>query len=189
MVGRPAPRPAPLRRLTGPATALALLAAAVGGCGVWQGEEIAATGLPGEPNARVVRVVDGDTVVVETGGVEESVRLIGIDTPETVKPGSEVECFGPEASERTADLLPEGTSVVLERDVEARDRYDRLLAYVHRADDATFVNLALVEEGYAQPAPYPPNVAHEDAIDAAGRRARKEGLGMWGACGGDDLFG
>ena len=136
-------------------------------------------------NARVVRVVDGDTIVVKTGGVEERVRLIGIDTPETVKPGTPVECFGKAASARTADMLPEGTPVILERDVEVRDRYDRLLAYVYRASDSTFVNLDLVEGGYALPATYPPNVAHTDDFLEASREARADGRGLWSECEGE----
>jgi micrococcal nuclease len=148
-----------------------------------------AAGLPGEPNAVVQRVVDGDTLVVETGGTEERVRLIGIDTPESVKPGTEVECYGKEASANTAELLPGGTEVVLERDVEVRDRYDRLLAYVYRASDGVFVNLAMVDQGYAQAAPYPPNEAYSDEFAAATRDARENGRGLWGACGGDDLYG
>lgn len=148
-----------------------------------------ADGLPGQPNAVVDRVVDGDTIVVTTGGVEERVRLVGIDTPESVKPGTEVECYGKEASERAGELLPEGTSVVLERDLQTRDRYDRLLAYVYRASDGLFVNEALVSDGYAQPAEYPPNVAHSERLAAAGRQARSNSAGLWGACGGDDLYG
>lgn len=148
-----------------------------------------ADGLPGEPNAVVDRVVDGDTIVVTTGGVEERVRLIGIDTPESVKPGTEVECYGKEASAHAAAMLPEGTAVVLERDVEVRDRYDRLLAYVHRASDGLFVNLAMVHDGYAQPATYPPNVAHTEEFVVAGADAREHDRGLWGACGGDDLYG
>jgi micrococcal nuclease len=139
----------------------------------------------GDGQASVVRVVDGDTVAVRVGGREETVRLIGIDTPETVDPRSPVECFGQEASDRAKALLPEGTGVRLVADVEARDRYDRLLAYVYR-DDGTFVNLALVEDGYASVATYPPNVAHTSEFTAAAARARDEGRGLWSACGGPD---
>jgi micrococcal nuclease len=139
----------------------------------------------GDGQASVVRVVDGDTVAVRVGGREETVRLIGIDTPETVDPRSPVECFGKEASDRAKALLPEGTGVRLVADVEPRDRYDRLLAYVYR-DDGTFVNLALVEDGYASVATYPPNVAHTSEFTAAAARARDEGRGLWSACGGPD---
>ena len=147
----------------------------------------------GEPTAEdgrasVVRVVDGDTVDVRVGGREETVRLIGIDTPETVDPRSPVECFGEEASARTKALLPAGTAVRLVADVEPRDRYERLLAYVYR-DDGTFVNLALVEDGYASVATYPPNVAHQEEFTAAAARARDEGRGLWSACGGPDSEG
>lgn len=166
------------------AFAFAIVAAvAVGGCS----DDTAAISaeLADEPNAEVVRVVDGDTIVVETGGIEEKIRLIGIDTPETVKPGSPVECYGKAASAKTAELLPVGTPVLLERDVEARDRYDRLLAYVYRASDAAFVNLELVEGGYALPSTYPPNVAHTEDFLAASREARAEGRGLWSECEGE----
>jgi micrococcal nuclease len=139
----------------------------------------------GDGQASVVRVVDGDTVAVRIGSREETVRLIGIDTPETVDPRSPVECFGQEASDRTKALLPAGTGVRLVADVEPRDRYDRLLAYVYR-DDGTFVNLALVEDGYASVATFPPNVAHTSEFTAAAGRARAEGRGLWGSCGGPD---
>lgn len=133
-------------------------------------------------NATIERVVDGDTVVVDIDGRRETVRLIGIDTPETVKPNSPVECFGPEASAATKRLLPEGTPVLLERDVEARDDYDRLLGYVHRASDGLFVNLELVRSGYATLLTFPPNVAHVDDFVAAAEAARTEGLGLWSGC-------
>ena len=137
-------------------------------------------------DSSVVRVVDGDTIVVRLGTVDERIRLIGIDTPETVDPRTPVECFGKEASDHLAGLLPPGTPVRLERDVEARDRFDRLLAYVYRVDDGTFVNLALAEDGYADVATFPPNVAHVDEFVAAVARARGEGRGLWSACGGPD---
>lgn len=132
--------------------------------------------------AEVVRVVDGDTIVVRLDGGEERVRLLGIDTPESVDPRSPVECFGKEAAAHTASLLPVGTPVRLVRDVEARDRYDRLLAYVYRVDDGTFVNLRLVEDGYAAVLTYPPNVAHADEFVAAASQAREAGRGLWSAC-------
>src|SRR4051812_46055646 len=73
--------------------------------------------------ATVVRVIDGDTIVVHIAGRDENIRLVGIDTPETHKPDTPVECFGPEAAARMADLLPAHTAVRLVRDVEARDKY------------------------------------------------------------------
>jgi micrococcal nuclease len=135
---------------------------------------------PGQ--GRIVRVVDGDTLVVRIAGADERVRLLGIDTPESVAPDRPVECFGKEASGRTAELLPPGTVVRLERDVEARDRYRRLLAYVTRVDDDTFVNLALLEEGFADVLVIEPNRSHAASFAAAKGSARDAGRGMWGAC-------
>ncbi|HET8619475.1 MAG TPA: thermonuclease family protein [Acidimicrobiales bacterium] len=132
----------------------------------------------------VVRTVDGDTLVVELGTATETVRLIGIDTPETVAPGRPVECFGPEASAHLAALVPPGTEVRLTRDVEPRDRYDRLLAYVERTADGLSVNAAVLDAGFAGARHYPPNVAHRARFDEAERRARRAGAGLWGACGG-----
>ena len=132
---------------------------------------------------RVVRVVDGDTIVARLGGgTEERIRLIGIDTPESVDPRRPVECFGREAARRTAELLPSGTAIRLERDVEARDRFGRLLAYVHRRDDGLFVNLALARDGYAQLLTIPPNVAYADRFAAAVADARAGRKGLWSAC-------
>jgi len=130
----------------------------------------------------VVRVVDGDTVVAHLPGGDERVRLIGIDTPESVDPRRPVECFGKEAARRTGELLPKGTEIRLERDVEARDRYGRLLAYVYRVDDGTFINLALAEEGYADVLTIPPNIAYADRFAAAVAGAREYGRGLWQAC-------
>lgn len=144
------------------------------------------TGAPGSltPNATLVRVVDGDTIDADVAGTRERVRLIGIDTPETKKPDTPVQCFGPEASSFTTSLLPEGTALRLERDVEARDAYGRLLAYVYRADDGLFVNLEIVRRGYAHLLTIPPNVAHVDEFVAAAREAESADLGLWGGCSG-----
>jgi micrococcal nuclease len=139
-----------------------------------------------EANAEVVRVVDGDTLVVRIGGGEERVRLIGIDTPESVRPDAPVECWGPEASATTGELLPEGTPVRLERDREPRDRFDRLLAYVYRAADGLFVNVELARRGAADALTIEPNTAYESEIAAAVAEARRSGAGLWGACGGPD---
>ena len=146
-----------------------------------------ATNVPRPGAATVTRVVDGDTIRVRLGSVEESVRLIGIDTPETHGRGGLRECFGLEASRRTSALLPPGTPVRLVRDVEARDRYQRLLAYVYRSADGLFVNLALAREGYATTLTYPPNVAHTDQLVSAVRAAREAQRGLWRRCGGPDV--
>ena len=117
-----------------------------------------------------MRVVDGDTIRVALPSGEERVRYIGIDTPESVKPGSPVECFAKRASAFNERLVA-GERVRLVRDVEERDRYGRLLAYVYRERDGLFVNAELVRRGYATVATFPPNVAHETGLQAA-RRAR-----------------
>jgi micrococcal nuclease len=133
-------------------------------------------------NATLVRVIDGDTVDVTVDGTQERVRLIGIDTPETKKEGTPVQCFGPEASAFTVSLLPTGTALHLERDVEARDPYGRLLAYVYRADDGLFVNLEIIRRGYARLLTIPPNLDHADDFVDAAESARDENAGLWAGC-------
>lgn len=141
--------------------------------------------LPAGLDGRVVSVTDGDTIRVElASGAVERVRLTGIDTPETKDPRTVVECFGKEASAHTLALLPPGTAVRLERDVELRDRYGRLLAYVWRVSDRLFVNEELVAGGWAVPYRYPPNVKYADEISRLGAEARRRNLGLWGKCGG-----
>jgi micrococcal nuclease len=136
-----------------------------------------------EPNATLVDVVDGDTIDVRIGGRDERVRLIGIDTPETKKPDSPVECFGPEATAFTSSLLAPGTPLRIERDVVGRDHYGRLLGYVYRADDGLFVNDAIIRGGFATPLTIEPNsLFAADFVDAADEAERLD-LGMWAACG------
>jgi micrococcal nuclease len=160
---------------------LASIAFLVWGLGAWAEQD----GRTGRTGTTVVeKVVDGDTIEVEVGGRTEKVRLLGIDTPETKDPRKPVQCFGAEASAHTAELLPPGTEVRLEHDVERRDRYDRVLAYVYRASDGLFVNLALAREGYADLLTYPPNVTHTAELGAAVAEARREQRGLWQACGG-----
>ena len=137
--------------------------------------------------ATVTKVIDGDTIVVRIGGQEEHVRLLGIDTPETHKPDSPVECFGPEAASRLGVLLPKGTVVRLVRDVEARDRYDRLLAYVYRDQDGLFVDLAMVTDGFAGTLTISPNVAHREELDRAAADAKAAQRGLWHTCGGNHV--
>jgi micrococcal nuclease len=140
-----------------------------------------------EPNATVRWTIDGDTLVADIDGDEEHVRLIGIDTPESVAEDRPDECYGKEASERLRALLPRGTPIRLERDVEPRDQYDRLLGYVYRAADGLFVNEALVAEGYAEAKAYPPNTTLHQELLAAQSAARTAGKGFWGTCGGPDV--
>lgn len=130
----------------------------------------------------IVEVIDGDTVVVRAGTRTETVRLIGVDTPETKHPTKPVQCFGPEASAYAARLLPKGTAVRLERDQEARDHFGRLLAYVHRTADGLFVNVELAQQGYARALTIAPNRAHEAEVAAAVADARSAQRGLWAAC-------
>jgi micrococcal nuclease len=155
-----------------------LLLVVVAGCA----SDAGAARPPGA--ASVNRIVDGDTLHVRVGGHDEDVRLIGIDTPETHKPNTPVECFGKEATKQLGRLIPKGTAVELVRDVEARDRYGRLLAYVYRSRDHLFVNLEMARTGFAAAYTYPPNVAHASEIVAAAADARDNNRGLWAACGG-----
>lgn len=122
----------------------------------------------------VVRVIDGDTILLESGA---RVRYIGINTPED---GAVVECFGSAATERNRALV-ENKTVQLVKDVSETDRYGRLLRYVY-VDDV-FVNQSLVLEGFAQTATYPPDVLHQNDFLAAEKIARDGAVGLWGeAC-------
>jgi micrococcal nuclease len=115
------------------------------------------------------------------GGQDHRLRYIGMDTPETVKPGLPVEPFGPEASKANAALV-EGRTVVLENDVSETDRFGRLLRYVWLADGDrwTLVDLELVVRGFAQVETDPPDVKYADRFVAAQRVARAAGIGLWG---------
>jgi micrococcal nuclease len=141
----------------------AVLALALAGCG----------SPHGTPHARVVRVVDGDTVVLTEIG---KVRLIGVDTPEVY---GQQECFGREASAFAKRELPPGREVSYRLGVESRDRYGRALAYVWLGDGRMF-NELLAQRGYAQPLTIPPNVDYASRFRAAAARARRAGRGFWG---------
>lgn len=134
---------------------------------------------PGLPQARVTRIVDGDTIEVTMDGRRYTVRYIGVDTPESVAPGQPVECYGREASRRNRELV-EGKTVLLEKDVSETDRYGRLLRYVWV--EGQMVNAVLVAEGYAQAATFPPDVRYADLFRELQRQAREQGRGLWGAC-------
>jgi micrococcal nuclease len=136
--------------------------------------------LSGTLRARVLRVVDGDTIKVQlAGGRVERVRYIGIDTPESVKPGTPVQCYAEKASHFNERLV-DGQPVTLRLDAEQRDRYGRLLAYVYTGH--TFVNRVLVARGYARTLTIPPNVAHADEFARLAHHAEAEGIGLWRAC-------
>jgi micrococcal nuclease len=152
------------------------LAAALAALLLGRGEASRAGSLHGQ----VVRVVDGDTIRVRLDdGRTERVRYIGIDTPESVKPGTPVQCFAKKASHFNASLVS-GRQITLKIDAEERDRYGRLLAYVYA--DGRFVNRELVARGYARTLTIPPNVAHADEFAQLARRAREAGVGLWQAC-------
>jgi len=131
-------------------------------------------GLAGKTTHKVARVIDGDTIELGSG---ERVRYIGIDTPETKHPSKPVEYYGREADSANRALV-EGTEVRLEFDVQERDQYGRLLAYVY-VDDI-FVNAWLVENGYAQVLTVPPNVRYAERFLELQGKARREGRGLWG---------
>ena len=133
-------------------------------------------------NAVVEFVIDGDTIDVTIDGDAERVRLIGIDTPETKRPDTPVECYGPEATAFTESLLPPATPVRLERDVVGRDDYGRILAYLYRASDGILVNYEIIRHGYARPLTIPPNVAHADLFVEAARQAERDDAGLWSSC-------
>lgn len=120
--------------------------------------------------AHVTAVIDGDTIEIEGG---ERVRYIGIDTPETD------ECYGPEATEANRELV-EGKEVILIRDIENRDKYERLLRYV--IADGRFVNAELVRLGYAEPRSYGESVMFQQVLTLFGRYAREEKVGLWSQC-------
>lgn len=135
------------------------------------------TGKPeGLATAEVTRVIDGDTLQVELNGALERVRMIGVDTPETVHPTLGEEPYGKEASLFTKEQLT-GKTVQLEFDVEERDQYGRLLAYVWL--DNEMFNRILLQQGYAQTATYPPNVKYVDYFKADQKQAREMDLGLW----------
>ncbi len=125
----------------------------------------------------VVRVVDGDTIIVDIDGSKERVRLIGLDSPESVHHDEErnVE-YGEIAAAFTTEQL-EGKTVTLEFDVEKRDQYDRLLAYVYL--DGKMFNKTLLEEGHAKVTTYPPNVRYVDDFVALQKQAQRHGKGVW----------
>lgn len=130
----------------------------------------------------MVDVVDGDTIKVRIGGIISTVRYIGMDTPETVKPGTPVQWMGPEASAANRSLV-DGRQVVLEKDVSEVDRYGRLLRFVwlDRPGGWLLVNAELVRLGFASVSTYPPDVGYVDQLLDAQREARDADRGLWNA--------
>lgn len=127
--------------------------------------------------AQVRRVIDGDTIEVVMNGKVYTVRYIGMDTPETVAPGTPVQWMGSEATAANKKLV-ENKTVYLEKDVSETDRYGRLLRYVYV--NALFVNAELVRQGYAQVSTYPPDVKYQSLFLQMQQEARNSGRGLWG---------
>lgn len=128
--------------------------------------------------ATVDHVIDGDTVKVTIGNQTETIRMLLIDTPESVHPTKPVQPFGREASNYLKEMLPNGTKVELEYDVEKRDKYDRLLAYIWL--DGKMMNEVLVEKGFARVAYiYEPNTKYETRLKKVEETAKKEKIGIW----------
>jgi micrococcal nuclease len=157
-------------------------------CGQGEDDDRGGSAEPsGTLSARVSEVVDGDTIEVELpDGSTDDVRYIGIDTPETVKPGTPVECGGPEAH-RVNERLVSGRRVTLRLGVERRDDYGRLLAYVYlpgagRRGEAMFVNAELVRRGLARTLTIPPNDDFADLFERLAAQAGRAGRGLWAAC-------
>ncbi len=132
-----------------------------------------------EARAQVLRIVDGDTIEVDLDGRTEDIRYIGIDTPESVKPGTPVECFGKEAAEANRALV-EGEEVRLVFDRELRDRFGRLLAYVYARGE--LVNAELIERGFATTLEIEPNTSKASELADLERRASAAGAGLWTRC-------
>lgn len=129
---------------------------------------------------RVVRAVDGDTIVVRTAsGGTERVRYIGVDTPESVKPNTPVQCYAKQASAFNHSLV-DGREVRLVPDREPRDRYGRTLAFVYA--DGVFVNAELLKNGYARTIEIEPNVSKADYFAHLERVAIRTNQGLWRAC-------
>lgn len=126
---------------------------------------------------KIVRVIDGDTIEIAGG---EKIRYIGIDAPETVDPRKTAQCFGREASRKNKELV-EGKMARLEKDVMDRDKYHRLLRYVWVGN--TFVNLALVQQGFAYSYSYPPDIKYQHLFIKAQQEAMKGKHGLWRSCG------
>jgi endonuclease YncB( thermonuclease family) len=144
----------------------------------WEAGDRAGEG-PAAVDAYVIRAVDGDTIEARVDGRDEYVRYIGVDTPETVKPNTPVQCFGPRAS-RFNHRLVDGRRVRLVFGVERRDIYGRLLAYVHLGH--RFVNAILARRGLARPLTIAPNDRYAPLFQLLSLRAARAGRGLWGTC-------
>lgn len=145
--------------------------------------------LPADAEKMIVhKVVDGDTLQLTYPDDDwyYVTRIIGINAPESVKPNSPVECYGPEASQRLKQLLPVGSVVWVSRDVSDEDQYGRRLRHVWILDgdtqEAFLVSEILVSGGYADARVYRPDDGFDDELATAEAEAQGDHLGMWGAC-------
>jgi micrococcal nuclease len=166
-------------RRSGLGSVVALVLAAALILRPWEGGLLPGPEEPPSAVALVVRVVDGDTIEVLLDGRREDVRYIGVDTPETVKPDTPVQCFGRHASDFNHALV-ERRRVRMVFGAERRDVYGRLLAYVYLGD--RFVNASLLRMGLARTLTIPPNDRFAGRFKRLEMRAARAGRGLWGAC-------
>ena len=136
-------------------------------------------------SARVVRVIDGDTIELED---KQKLRYIGMDTPELHDPRKPVQCFAQEAYEKNKELV-EGKVVILEKDGSEKDRYGRLLRYVYlpqqekeTTSSGFMINDYLVRQGFAHSVSYPPDIKYQEQFSSAQTEAREKNLGLWNLC-------
>jgi micrococcal nuclease len=144
-------------------------------------QEVAVENQPGQYH--VVRFSDGDTITVDMNGKEETIRFIGVDTPETHDPRKPVQCYGPAASAFTKNTITTaGSKVRLAGDAQSsnRDRYDRLLRYVY-LPDGTLLNQKLIRDGYGFYYPYFPFTKSTDFATAQ-KQAQEDNKGIWANC-------
>lgn len=149
------------------AAAVVVTASAIGMAAAANGDE-----------GKVIRVIDGDTLVVDFDNQELTVRLLNVDTPETKDPDKPVECLGPEATDFLTEALPAGSTVTLAFDVEREDRYGRTLAAVYD-DDGLLINAEVARRGLGIPVTYEPNAKFRPPVDEAYNEARNSGAGLF----------
>jgi len=153
-----------------------LLGILVGACGIYFYGFRVKPGMTRLESVMVIRVVDGDTIIVG----KDKLRLIGIDSPELETEKLKGECYSVEAKNKLKELV-ENKEVRLEKDVRERDKYDRLLRYVYVGEKN--INELLVREGFAKLATYPPDMKYYGKLKEAQRVAKENRAGLWGGCG------
>jgi micrococcal nuclease len=169
-----------LRPGIGSAILIVLVAAAIGYPSLFGGASDEAGPDSGQSgSARVERVVDGDTVILSAR--LGSSRIVGVDTPETVKPDTPVQCFGPQASDFSKRVLGDAGRVRYRVALEPVDSYGRSLVYLW-LPDGRFFNAMLVRRGYARTLPFPPNTRYAPLFQRLAEAAARTGRGLWGRC-------